>query len=89
MIGEATKKEIAVDLIRIGCFLENNQLVQANALAQKVSSMIEDVIKRPDGAISVPDTDPYFNLYRVMSRVRTYVLGGKAKEALAEIKGVK
>ena len=79
-------EEFAVDVCRVNNFLVNNQLVQANAVAQRLESSLQaDVI----ASNSVePEKHESFPLFRKVHMARTCILAGNQKGALDIIREV-
>ena len=79
-------EEFAVDVCRLNNFLLNNQLVQANAIAQKLESVLQsDVISTNSVE---PEKNESFLLFRKIHMTRTYILAGNKDEALKIIREV-
>jgi hypothetical protein len=68
---------------RLMSFLENNQLVQACATAQRIETSIHDLLKQ-DG--QVPDTHVLWPAYKNVLRIKNKILAGRTDEALSEMK---
>ena len=86
MPSQEQRNSMAVDIVRIKEFLGQNQLVQANAVLQKVESRIDEAIaaesKEEDALV---EHHPWWKAFKSVFRAKNYVLGGKTKEALLEI----
>ena len=73
---------LAIDSQRRKHFLELNQLVQASGLVTRVESMLQDKIARESpGAI---EKHPLWLAFRAAFRVKSRILSGLTKEALAD-----
>jgi hypothetical protein len=75
---------VAIELARLIAFLENNQLVQANAVCQKLEGIAQDVLAKLS---TKAEDDPLWHTYKACIRTKSYVLAGKTHDALAEAKG--
>lgn len=79
MINE--RGALVIEALKLVNFLSNNQLVQANAISQKIESMLEKTVMIPG---KKPEEHPYWGAYHCSIRVRNYVLSGKTENALAD-----
>jgi hypothetical protein len=71
---------------RLNSFLENNQLVQANALVQKLEGMLQDIFKQTRFLPQIPPIEqhPLWPAFRCCLRIRSKILGGETKQAFQE-----
>lgn len=67
---------------RLNSFLENNQLVQANALVQKLEGMIQDAFKKETP--KAIEQHPLWPAFRCCLRIKSKILGGETKQAFQE-----
>jgi hypothetical protein len=79
--------QYTTDALKLANFLDNNQLVQAHAIATKISGRIEDEMKKlkakPSNGITV-EGDPRWNAYRAAHRIDQLILQGKTTDARRE-----
>jgi hypothetical protein len=73
-------EEFAVDVCRLNNFLVNNQLVQANAIAQRLESILQANIITSNSI--EPEKNASFSLFRKVHMTRTYILAGNKDDAL-------
>jgi len=73
-------EEFAVDVCRLNNFLVNNQLVQANAIAQRLESILQANIITSNSI--EPEKNESFSLFRKVHMTRTYILAGNKDDAL-------
>ena len=79
-------EEFAVDVCRLNNFLVNNQLVQANAIAQRLESILQaDVIT--SNSVE-PEKNESFSLFRKVHMTRTYILARNKDDALKIVREV-
>ena len=74
---------LVIECERLRGFLENNQLVQANGLVQKLVAILQETIAKE----SVPETaekHAFWLPFRSAMRIRAKILGGITRDALAE-----
>lgn len=77
------KTNVFIECERLRNFLENNQLVQANAIVQKLEVLLQaDVAK--DSQETPVEGHPSWQPFRCVIRIKSRVLSGKRDEALAE-----
>jgi len=74
---------LVIESVKLVNFLTNNQLVQANAIIQKLEAMIQKIVMVPG---SKPEEHPYWHAYHCAIRIRNYVLSGNTVEALKDAK---
>lgn len=79
-------EELAVDICRLNNFLLNNQLVQANAIAQGLESALRADVMTSNSV--EPEKNESFVLFRRIHMTRTYILAGNKDEAIKIIKDV-
>jgi hypothetical protein len=77
------RNSVIVEMARLSAFLENNQLVQAHAVCQKLEGIIGDILS---GLQTRAEDDPFWRTYKSCIRTKSYVLAGKTTEALSEAK---
>jgi hypothetical protein len=65
---------------RLVCFLENNQLVQAHAIANRLEGMFQDNMK----VLPNPETHRYWPMFKAVLRCKTHILCGRQKESYQE-----
>jgi hypothetical protein len=71
---------LVIESLKLTNFLTNNQLVQANAVVQKLEAMLEKIIMSPE----VKPEDPYWHAYHCSVRVKNNILSGKTELALKD-----
>ena len=72
-----------LDCERLGCHLENNLLVQANAVNQRLCSKFEDDVK---AFVGWPETGPSWKPWKLTLVINSYILSGKDEQALEKAK---
>lgn len=75
-------QRIATDMLRLTNFLACNQLVQANAVAQRIEGVMEDAIKRDPVP---PEKHRYWKMFKHILRAKQIILSGNTKAASEEI----
>jgi hypothetical protein len=79
--GGMDRNQILIDFERVSAFLENNQLVQSCAIAQKLENCFSDeIIRDRTGA----DNHPLWPSLKAIMRSRTKMLSGNRNEAARE-----
>lgn len=73
------RNDILVEATRLHHFIQNNQLVQANALAQKTEVMMHKIMLLENPA-KVED-HPYWIAYRNLLQVKSMILSGRTTDA--------
>lgn len=81
MADSGKRNKVAIELIRLGNFLENNQLVQANAVAQKIEAMVAEEVSKPGGRA---EDHPWWFLVRSIHLAKDWILKGKTEQAAVE-----
>jgi len=79
-------EEFAVDVCRLNNFLVNNQLVQANAIAQRLESILQANIITSNSID--PEKNESFSLFRRVHMTRTYILAGNKDDALKLVREI-
>lgn len=79
-------EEFAVDVCRLNNFLVNNQLVQANAIAQRLESILQANIITSNSI--EPEKNESFSLFRRVHMTRTYILAGNKDDALKLVREI-
>lgn len=79
-------EEFAVDVCRLNNFLVNNQLVQANAIAQRLESILQANIITSNSI--EPEKNESFSLFRKVHMTRTYILAGNKDDALKLVREI-
>jgi len=82
-MDQTLKQTLAVECERIRCFLHANQLVQANAIAQKIESTASEVIAKECRCNEV-ETHPLWKVFRAALRCKNKILSGITTEAIDE-----
>ena len=77
------KKELIIECERLHSFLENNQLVQANAINQKLESMSLNKIKEEADPAKM-DEHLLWKPFRCTLRIKGAILSGKTDAARIE-----
>ena len=80
------REEFAVDVCRLNNFLLNNQLVQANAIAQRLESALQADVMTSNSVD--PEKNESFLLFRKVHMTRTYILAGNKDEAIKLVREV-
>lgn len=81
MIDSDKRNKVAIELVRLGNFLGNNQLVQANAVVQKVEAMVAEEVVRSGGKA---ENHPWWLLVRKIHLVKDWILKGRTEQAVVE-----
>jgi len=79
MAQETLESTIFIETYRLKCFLEQNLLIQAHALVQKLSGICRDSFTE-----KVPEDNRFWVIYKGLERIKIYILGGKRDEAEKE-----
>jgi hypothetical protein len=79
-------EEFAVDVCRLNNFLINNQLVQANAIAQKLESILQADVMTSNSVD--PEKNESFLLFRRIHMTRTYILAGNKDDAVKVVREI-
>jgi hypothetical protein len=74
-------KRMAMEAVRLTAFLRNNQLVQANAIAQKLESMAQELLCKDGRQLEKQD---FYVPYRCALKAKASILAGKTEDALQE-----
>lgn len=77
------KNSVFVDGERLRNFLENNQLIQAHAIAQKLEVILQETLAK-EADTSKIETHPLWPAFKACVRIKSRVLSGKTQEALSE-----
>lgn len=72
------------EMERLRSFLENNQLVQANAIVQKLEGIIIGILAKE--AKDNAEGHPLWPAFRSTIRIKRDILSGKTVDSLAEMK---
>lgn len=78
----AERDLLVFEAVKLANFLANNQLVQANAIAQKLEAMIQKQVS----TAQKPETHQYWPLYHAIIRVKNNILSGKTTDAFKDAK---
>jgi hypothetical protein len=85
--GERTT--LYVDATRLHNFLQNNQLVQAHAISQKLESALQHIIERDcSQAKSRAEDHPLWKPFRGVVRAKSRILAGVTTDARLETENV-
>jgi hypothetical protein len=76
------REVLLFEAVKLANFLANNQLVQANAIAQKLEAMIQKVVV----AAEKPEAHKYWPLFHAIIRVKNNILSGKTSDAHKDAK---
>ena len=68
------------DAERLKSFLGQNQLVQANAIAQRLEGIFQDMLK--EGEMS--ESNRFWPMFKAALRIRSHILGGRREDAERE-----
>jgi len=68
------------DAERLKSFLRQNQLVQANAIAQRLEGVFQDMLK--EGEMS--ESNRFWPMFKAALRVRSHILAGRREEGEKE-----
>lgn len=82
------KINLVVECERLFSFLENNQLVQANAVAQKLEGLTFTSLCKEVSSPDKTESHPLWKPYKAVIRCKRYILSGSTKDALKEIEGL-
>lgn len=78
---------IAVDLIRISNLLKNNQLIQANGLAQKLEGIVLEIVSKDvKSANAKPEFHILWPIFHRLNRIQSLCLSGKTGLAYTQAK---
>ncbi len=78
------KTNIVIEVERLRSFLENNQLVQSNAIIQKLENMLYSAICKETTADLIAENNPLWKPFRCSVRIKREILSGKTKMAEEE-----
>lgn len=76
------KKNLVIEFMKLKNFLSFNQLVQANAIAQKLESILENIIKDECSDPKEVEKHPLWKNFRNVHCIKSFILSGRAQDAL-------
>jgi hypothetical protein len=85
---DTDKAALIIECERLQNFLENNQLVQANAIVQKLEAMLNAQLLKLASKPEAIESHPYWLPFRSSMRIKRDILSGKTKEAETETSGL-
>ena len=71
------KIEIVTNYVKLANYLNKNQLVQANALTQRMENQIRD-----DFEDKPPEAHPFFEVYKLVKQVQQRIVLGDRNRAI-------
>jgi len=69
-----------IDAERLRSFLSQNQLVQANAIAQRLEGIFQDMLKEGE----MTESNRFWPMFKAALRVRSHILAGRREDAERE-----
>ena len=69
-----------IDAERLKSFLSQNQLVQANAIAQRLEGIFQDMLKEGE----MTESNRFWPMFKAALRVRSHILAGRREDAERE-----
>jgi hypothetical protein len=75
------RNQVALEAMRLHAFLANNQLVQSNAIAQKLKDMLSTIVMNESKETKAED-HKYWKPLNLVTVIQSFILSGKTKEAL-------
>lgn len=76
---DENKNRLRVDAIRLCNLLDQNLLVQANAVVQRLESVLEEELKKSDP--KQLEQNPLFSPFTLIHSTRSFILSGKTVDA--------
>lgn len=81
------KTNLVIEIERLRSFLENNQLVQANAIVQKVEGMLQTVVAK-ESTTTLAENHPLWKPFRCSVRIKREILSGNTRAAETEAENI-
>jgi len=78
------KTNLIIEVERLRSFLENNQLVQSNAIVQKLESMLQTIVCKESNEKLLAENHPLWKPFRCSVRIKREILSGNTKPAETE-----
>lgn len=76
--------DLSIQCVRLKSFLDNNQLVQANAISKKIQGMIKDRLSADIPKGTPMENHPLWGAYRITLRIESGILSGNRRLAANE-----
>lgn len=72
---------LIIETEKLNCFLEHNQLIQANAINQKLNQILQDIVAKSED----PEKHALWSAFKTTFRINRYILSGDTKDAHKEL----